>query len=59
MMRILSVYALEVSREDFVIMTGDSDSYADTQDEAVVTLHSTPKHTMRDGELSRSLRSGK
>jgi hypothetical protein len=35
-------------QEDFVIMTGDSDSYADTQDEAVVTLHSTPKHTMRD-----------
>lgn len=35
-------------QEDFVIMTGDSDSYAGTQDEAVVTLHSTPKHTMRD-----------
>lgn len=35
-------------QEDFVIMTGDSDSYVDTQDEAVVTLHSTPKHTMRD-----------
>lgn len=35
-------------QEDFVIMTGDSDSYTDTQDEAVVTLHSTPKHTMRD-----------
>ena len=35
-------------QEDFVIMTGDSDSYTDAQDEAVVTLHSTPKHTMRD-----------
>jgi hypothetical protein len=35
-------------QEDFVIMTGDSNSYADNQDEAVVTLHSTPKHTMRD-----------
>lgn len=35
-------------QEDFVIMTGDSNSYADNQDEAVVTLHSTSKHTMRD-----------
>lgn len=36
-------------QEDFVIMTGDTESsYTDSQDEAVVTLHSTPKHTMRD-----------
>lgn len=35
-------------QEDFVIMAGDSSQYADVQDEAVVTLHSNPKHTMRD-----------